>query len=65
MVPDVNSSQEADKFSLGSERLFWSGKHPLKLPDLATTTARDLNAMSVASLYDREDEDTKEMETEK
>ncbi|XP_055715917.1 anoctamin-4 isoform X3 [Phlebotomus papatasi] len=64
VVPDVNSSQEADKFSLGSERLFWSGKHPLKLPDLATTTARDLNAMSVASLYDREDEDTKEMETE-
>ncbi|XP_059619123.1 anoctamin-4 isoform X2 [Phlebotomus argentipes] len=60
VVLDVNPPRQRDNESLDSERLFWSGR--LK-PDSGAITARDLNAMSVASLYDREDEDTKEMET--
>ncbi|GAB0099218.1 hypothetical protein DMENIID0001_150660 [Sergentomyia squamirostris] len=63
---NVKKSSETDNFSRYPERVFWSGKFPLlKVSDSAAITDRDLNAMSVASLYDHEDQDTKEMESEK
>ncbi|XP_055691845.1 anoctamin-4 isoform X2 [Lutzomyia longipalpis] len=56
-VDAVNDSED--------KRFFWPGKFPgFRTPDSGAITAKELNAMSVASLYDREDEDTKEMETE-